>query len=174
MPRTSMAGLISRLRLVIGDPVGTPTFTDDELESALDAHRERHWDVLLEPVPPYPPYKEYAASVPYWEADEVLEAGGSVVVPSTSDRIAGRWSFASGMNPPVFLTGTSYDLEWAARDVLGWWLAKIKAQPSSFSADGISITRKTADDIMALLKELGGRGPGTLRNVRMTRSDVAP
>jgi len=47
--RSSMAGLITRLRAMIGDPGGlTPVWSDDELQNALDANRDdiRHMPLV--------------------------------------------------------------------------------------------------------------------------------
>ncbi len=54
-----------------------------------------------------------------WESDAALYANDySVLTPTASDLIQGRWTFAASQIPPVFATGQTYDLYAAAADVL--------------------------------------------------------
>ena len=147
MARASMAELIVRCRRMIADPAGgSAVFTDDELQEALDAHREDVRYLALTAAESIAPgggvtVLDYYADVGDWEADEQLVGPSfAVLAPATSDRLTGHWTFASSVLPPVYLTGKHYDLHGAAADILEAWAAKLKLA-FDFSEDGQSFKR---------------------------------
>ncbi|MBX6770878.1 MAG: hypothetical protein IRY83_04080 [Chloroflexi bacterium] len=143
-----MVELIARTRLLIGDPAGAEqTFTDDEVQAALDRYQTVVRYAPLHPEPtPLPTglveYRDYYAGLGDWEADEQLyDAAWTALTPVTSDRLTGHWTFASpGQNPPLFILGKVYDVYGAAADLLEQWAAKVK-QEFDFSTDGQSFQR---------------------------------
>lgn len=143
-----MAELISRVRLLIGDPAGAnQTFNDDEVQAALDRYQTvvRYAELRAEPTP-LPSgaveYRDYYAAVGDWEADEALyDAAWQQLTPTSSDRLTGHWTFASpGRNPPVYVVGKVYDIFGAAADLLELWSGKAKLE-FDFSADGQEFQR---------------------------------
>lgn len=152
--RTSMGVLITRLRLMVGDPLiaGTPptsTFTDDQMQDALDHHRTDVLQDLL--VPRYSiatngttQWLDYQARAGFWEDDVVIvNASWAAVTPTTSDELTGHWTFATSTLPPLRITGKTYDMYGAAVEILEAWSASIRAAGEivSFSEDGQSVTR---------------------------------
>ncbi|NOZ27968.1 MAG: hypothetical protein GXP39_07950 [Chloroflexi bacterium] len=139
MARTTMADLITRLRRLINDSGTSQTWTDDELQDFLDARRLDVRRARLRPETTWAAgtvtYTDYYADYGDWESDAVLEdADGDDLTPSSSDWLTGHWTFAD-QDPPVFITGKSYDLYAAAADVLEAWAAKV-ALEFDFDADG--------------------------------------
>lgn len=132
--RESCAGLISRLRDLIGDPAegATPTWNADQLQSALDRRRQVVRYLALTPAPTTLPggsveYLDYFAPYGDWQEDASLtDASGTVLTPSESDFETGHWAFAANTLPTVYLTGYTYDLYAAAADVLEKWAGKEK------------------------------------------------
>lgn len=174
--RASLATIISRLRLMVADPTGaSAVFTDDQLQDYLDARRTDHRYRQLELRPSYAPgggttYLEYYAGLGWWEADEQLVSGQyAVLSPATSDRVVGHWTFAASQNPPVLITGKTFDLNAAAADVLEAWAAKVKLD-FDFKADDQSFSR--SQKVKALM-ELAAtfRRKGSIRSAHMYRSD---
>ncbi|MFZ0324732.1 MAG: hypothetical protein WAN48_11445 [Actinomycetes bacterium] len=144
--RSSMTALVNRLRLLVGDPAGlTETFSFEQIQDALDAHRV---EVLQLPLTPRPSivngitsYREFYAPRGMWEADEVLvDSNYLTIAPSTSDRLVGHWTLATSKTPPVYITGKVYDLYGAAVDVLEQWAARFKAE-FDFATDSQTFAR---------------------------------
>lgn len=150
-----MAALITRVRLMVGDPLiaGTPptsTFTDDQVQDALDHHRTDVIQDLL--VARYSvasngnaQWLDYQATSGFWEDDVVIvDASWAAVTPTTSDEMTGHWTFATSKLPPLRITGKAYDLYGAAVEILEAWAGIVRAGEGeivSFSEDGQSFTR---------------------------------
>ena len=173
-----MADLISRLRQLVGDPVAPPappTWSDDELQGALDRHRSRWFDLDLTPEPDLTgDYKNWSANgLGNWEGGPAMGVGytirdgaQAVKTPSSHDLALGWWTFATSVGPPLFLTGYSYDLFGAAAEVLSWEAVKTGKQAiKSFDADGFRVQYESGT---AGLSELfasragGAQGWGTV------------
>jgi hypothetical protein len=159
--RTSMADLIIRVRELVGDPViaGTPstsTYTDQQLQDALDAHRTEVRNAPLRPLQTITAgivtYHDWFAPRGAWEASPVLTDGAyAVLTPSASDLIAGKWTFTATQGA-VLVTGACFDLYGAAVDVLLMTLQS-KSAEFDFSADGQSFSRsQQAAGIRALIE----------------------
>lgn len=154
MARSSMADLITRLRFMVGDPLiaGTPptsTFTNDQMQDALDHHRTDVIQDLLIPrrsvsTAGNAQWLDYQASG-FWEDDVVIvDATWTAVTPTTSDELTGHWTFAASKLPPLRITGKTYDLYGAAVEILEAWAGIVRAGEGeivSFSEDGQSFTR---------------------------------
>lgn len=143
--RAGMENLILRLRRLIGDVervvngvTVTEQYTDQELQDALDEQREQvhHLELRMEPTlgsPIY--YLTYYAPVGDWEEDVVLKNGAyTTVTPDTSDYIAGRWTFTTEPDYPIFLVGKTYDLYATAADTLERW-SSLKSDVFDFSSN---------------------------------------
>lgn len=176
MARASMADLITRLRRLINDPAGVnQTWTDDELQDFLDAHRLDVRHARLRPEPTWTgsgvTYTDYYADYGDWESDVVLEdASGNDLTPATSDLLTGHWTFTD-QDPPVYITGKTYDLYAAAAAVLEAWAARV-ALEFDFTADGASFRRsQKREALLALAAEYRRRARAN--RAVMVRSDVA-
>lgn len=130
--RTTMAGLVVRLRRMIADPASdSQVFSDDELLDALDVYQLVHRYERTQPVATIQPggvriYLDYYAYDGDWEADESLyDASFNVLTPATADRLVGHWKFPANTGLVVWITGKTYDLHAAAADVLESWAAKV-------------------------------------------------
>lgn len=155
--RETMADLIGRLRLLIGDPSGDDaTFSDEELQEFLDANRCERRYRLLEPAPTigqgggvlYTAYR--SAGVSDWEEDGALYASDySELIPATSDWRRGEWTFEQSQSPPVYIVGKTYDLAAAGADALEAWAAKLKAEYTVRTGDQ---TFERSDQAAAILR----------------------
>lgn len=130
--RLTLLPLIRRLRVLIGDTASGDCrqFEDLDLQDALDARRQFVQNEPLEAIPTLGGtvlYLTFQACLGDWETDAVLQdARYSALSPATSDYQAGRWTFATQPNYPVFLTGKTFDLYAAAADLLDAWAAAVK------------------------------------------------
>jgi len=175
--RVTMGDLLDRIRMLINDPVSAESvFEDQTLQQFLDAHRV---DVIQQPlqyvssVMPDGAVEVHAfyADVGNWEGGATItDAGGAVVVPDTEDAIAGRWDFADDTDPPLYITGSYYDLYAAAADALEARAGMVALQ-YDFSADGATYNRsQQMQALLALARQYRGMARPTV--VRMVRSDL--
>ena len=152
--RPSLASLISRVRTLIDDNASTKTFTDDEVQAALDNWRTDVRYLVLTPAETRTAsgveYRDYYAPVGDWESDVALYDGTyAVVTPATSDYQTGHWTFTNSTGPPVYLVGKTFDVYATAADLLESWAAKVKLA-FDFTADGASFSR--SQQVAALLQ----------------------
>jgi len=128
--RSSMTDLIARMRVMTGD-TGTPVFSDQAIQDALDERRTDVVEAELRYRPSFTDpglvvFHDFFAPRRPWEASVVLvDTGGHVLTPSTGDLIAAHWTFASGQGVPVYITGSFYDLWGTAASILEQWAAKV-------------------------------------------------
>lgn len=167
MSRTAMAVLITRLRFMVGDPLiaGTPptsTFTDDQMQDALDHHRtDVIQDLLVARMSVgaggIQQWLDYQARSGFWEDDVVIvDALWAAVTPTTSDEMTGHWTFAASKLPPLRITGKTYDLYGAAVEILEAWAGIVRAGDGeiiSFAEDGQTFTRAPRSAGLATLAE---------------------
>ena len=145
MARSSMAALITRVRVLINDPSGSSqTFDDDTIQSVMDEGRE---DVVNRALIGKPTFT--GGSIQYlnyygdtgWEDDYVLKQYLTVTVtPSSVEPIAGHFVFSTTTLPPVYITGKVHDVYRVAADLLERWAAKV-ALDFDFTSDSQSFRR---------------------------------
>lgn len=148
--RPSMAPLIERVRLLVGDPAGgEETFSPEEIQDALDRERSDVRYEELSYLETYAPgatsYLDYQACDGDWETDAVITDGSyNTVTPDTQDWSIGRFTFVASRTPPLYITGRRYDVNAAAIEVARAWLAKIKDQfDFSTESDSFNLDQKT-------------------------------
>lgn len=147
--RTSMAALITRIRVLINDPSGgSQIFDDQTIQDVLDESRTDMRNVQLRAEPTYVgntiSYLDYYSDLGGWEDDFVLKQYLiTVVTPATSEPIVGHWTFATTTLPGVYITGKLYDVYRAAADLLERWSAKW-VLAYAFTSDGQSFQRQQA------------------------------
>jgi len=130
MPRSSMAALITRTRLLINDPSGAgQVFDDQTIQDILDACRSDviNWRMIWRPT--YQngvvQFLNYYIELGDWEDDVSFTQNLlTTVTPTTSEPIAGHWFFSTSTYPEVYITGKTYDVYKAAADLLERWSAK--------------------------------------------------
>jgi len=145
MARTTLATLITQLRLLVNDPAGeSQVWSDAELQNFLDVNRVDVRHAALRPETTWAggitTYTDYYADYGMWESDVVLEDGeGNDLTPLSSNLIVGHWEF-DDQDPPIYVTGKIFDLWAAAADVLEAWAMKV-ALEFDFAADGGQFNR---------------------------------
>lgn len=174
--RASMATLIARVRQMINDTSGSPTFQDQEIQDVLDQSRMDIYNTPLKSEPTFSgidiQYLNYFSDVGGWEDDYVLKQYlTTLVTPSSAEPIAGRFAFAQNVFPPVYITGKIYDVFRAAADLLDRMAAK-HVLCYSFSSDGQSFQRGTVPTALQALARTY-RMQQRPRAITMRRSDIA-
>lgn len=146
--RASMSDLITRTRLMIGDPTGSSSvFMDQEVQDVLDERRTDIVEAQLSFRPttvtggPVVQYRDYWAPFGSWEDSvSLMDATISIVTPDTADLIRGHWAFSAGHLPPIFISGSFYDLYGSAASLLERWAAKV-TQEFDFTVDNQQFRR---------------------------------
>lgn len=138
--RATMTGLITLVRGLINDPVGSSQqYTDEAIEDQLDLAREYHHISALTALPePAGTQLKFKSEHRYWESDVTLsDPAGTVLTPASSDPISGYFVFGSTQSA-VYATGFTYDVYAAAAELLTLWAGRIEQDVLKFSADGSS------------------------------------
>ena len=196
--RGSMSAIITRTRLLIGDPAGgSQQFADQDIQDTLDQVRD---DVAYELLTARPSivnaastnntptiiWADYYSQYHWWETDLIIEGNtpnvGSwlVLTPLASDYITGHWQFeltpftngtAPGQYPPVWIAyGKTYDVYLAASELLEYWSASLRSTVYDFSQDGFSAKRSQIVDGKLRLAELY-KQRARVRVARVRRDD---
>lgn len=178
--RVGMLEIVDQVRLLIGDPVTDQVFSNEEIQTVLDAWRTDVFYMALTSQPTIAPggatsYLTWVAGVGWWEAFETLTDGSyNVLAAATADRQRGVWTFAASQTTGVKVTGAYYDIYNAAADLTEMWMSKLKLE-FDFSADNAEYKRsQKMTALRALAIRLRGLGSdGGVRIAQMVREDVA-
>lgn len=179
MARPTMAAIIAQVRLLVGDPASSQqTWSDDELQTFLDAHRQDYYYLPLTPIPTYTSttttwLKWYTVANGWWEDGVVLQdADYDTLTTSAEDLQSGIWTFPVTQSA-VLLTGSAHDVHMAAADVCDAWIGKLRLA-FDFTADGATFHRsQMITNLQAIAQRLRASGAnGGVRMAQMTRSDV--
>ncbi|HLZ64390.1 MAG TPA: hypothetical protein VKR06_46260 [Ktedonosporobacter sp.] len=174
--RSTMAALISRVRLLINDPLSTSMqFLDQDIQDVLDEGRS---DIVNMPLIPKPTftgstiqYLNYYSQLGGWEDDYVLKQFlVTVVTPSAVEPIAGHFQFAATTLPPVYITGKLFDVYRTAADLLERWSARWVLS-YSVTVDGQSLQRAQAATALQTLAK-SYRMKQRAGVIAATRSDI--
>jgi len=175
---------VTRVRELVFD-TGTPTWTNDQIAAALDAHRVSHTNEKLRSEQVLLPtgvklYREHFSEFTNWESSAVLrDATGATLTPTAgaglTDYLIGYFYFSAGQNPPVYIDGKTYDVYAAAADILEDWAAVAKDE-FDFTSAGATYGKKAAakgqvfTQYEALIKRY--RAMSQPRVVRLVRGDT--
>src|SRR6266567_9019686 len=174
--RNSMAALILRVRDMINDPQGaSQVWSDQQIQDTMDESRVDYGNEALQAVPSFSgatiQYLDYYHDLGGWEDGMVLKQYlTQVVTPTTSEPIAGHWSFSTSKLPPIYITGSLHDIYRAAADLLERWAAKWVLS-YGFSSDGQSFQRQQAAQMLQALAKTY-RMKQRPRMIIATRSDL--
>jgi len=178
--RSTMAELITEMRLMVHDPSGdTALFSDQEIQDALDQNAYQSEYEQMVPISKVAPggvtvYKKFVAQHAYWESDVELVSGDyAVLTPTSSDLKSGTWLFESSQNLPVLIYGVWYDMHGTAGELWGLKAGKCAEQfDSGINGDSYALHQKY-DQAIAESKRhriYSQKGCGV---THLRRSDVA-
>jgi hypothetical protein len=174
--RSTMASIITRVRLLINDTAGASQIFDDQnIQNVLDDSRLDISNAALQPYVSFsggtPVYLDYYHNLGSWEDNVVLKQFLTVLVtPSASEPIAGHWSFAATTLPPVYITGSTHDIYRAAADLLERWAARLVLE-FDFTSDGQSFHRSQAATALQNLAKTYRRKQRPT-SIAMVRDDI--
>lgn len=159
MSRPTMLRLINRVRLLIADPASeSQTWTDDEIEAALDRNRAEARYAQLREIETIAAggavtYKIFSADTGDLEEDvSLVDNGFNALTPATADYAIGRFEFTTEPARPVMMTGFYYDCYGAAIEVIEHWIAKLKGS-IDLKVDGLDLKRSQKVEHLAALAD---------------------
>lgn len=176
--RTSLADLITEVRSLVADPYGA-TFTDDQVQTALDARRtERRW-VPLRPVQSFVPgggiyFYDFYSDAAYWEADvQLQDMSYTTITADLSELFVGHWHFnVQPQGIGVRATGKTFDVHGSAADLLDRWAAQVMLDfDFTSNADQYRRSQKHAQIVKMAAEQ---RKLALPLNVRLVQSDAMP
>jgi hypothetical protein len=174
--RSTMANLISRVRILINDSAPNQTFSDNIIQDCLDEGRVDVLNYPLKGVPTFVnatiSYLDYFSEVGGgWEEDYVFKQYLTIpVIPASFEPIVGRFHFATSLLPTVYISGKLYDCYRAAADLLERQAAKWSLS-YDFSSDGASFHRGQAtSNLLTLAKQY--RMKQRAVSISVNRSDI--
>ena len=174
--RSTMAGLIARVRVLINDTSqASQIFSDQTIQDVMDESRMDYRNEVLIPKPTFSgsqiQYLDYWHALGSWEDGMVLKQYLiNIVTPATAEPIAAHWTFSSTTLPPVYLTGSLHDVYRAAADLLerqaAQWMLRY-----SVTVDGQTLQRSQAlPMILNLAKTF--RMKQRSGTIHLTRTDI--
>lgn len=179
--RASMGYIITFVRELINDTSGTPKWTDQQIQDRLDLNRlDLYGDDLKSgntlDTDGTIDYKDFFARLPMWETDYVIQKlGGVVVTPDTAEPLIGKFHFNTHQEEPLVITGKVYNVYGVASTLITMWIAEIRSQIQSWSADGTTIQRigqvKNMQDLAAKYYAMSW-GWGNSTQVKLVRKDL--
>jgi hypothetical protein len=179
--RTTLADLITRVRVLIGDNGTTKQFTDDEVQTVLDYYQEVviHETMSYKGTPSSTgtTYLNYFSRTNY-EEDATLQDPVYATVTAGDDDvfdyINGRYVFAATQTPNLYISGKRFDVNAAAADLAEQWIAYLKTDAIDFKAGSSSFALsqkiKNLTDLVARLRANSEQGGANV--IRMVRSDM--
>ncbi len=178
--RTSLAAILTQLRLLIDDPAGaSQMFTDDQLQIVLDQHAVQASYETLSPIENIASggaveYKKFISEHKFWEADAALVDGNyTTLTPTSSDYLAAKWTFSTSQNLPVLIYGQWFDINAAAAEA---WELKAAAYANEYDSnvDGgsYSLSQKK-DAALQMAAQFRSKSLGSSGNISLRRNDVA-
>lgn len=182
MARTALADVIAFTRKLVNDQTSS-TWTDDDVQEALDRYRVELRYVALSEVPTMSGsdtvYRTF--DVPddyrYLETDaEVFDNSFGDLSASVSsvDYTAGRWEMSTDVDRPVYVLGWSHDPYGAAADLLEERLAAL-AEAYDIRLGPDSFSRSQMREFYVQMVEryrARSRWMGTAETMTMVRPDV--
>jgi hypothetical protein len=185
--RSSMLALITRVSGLIDD-ASNATFTQQEVQDALDETRITHVYLLLQPVPLFSGGWRYTAFVSPngggWESDYTLVDSGYASITAASAELTdeGRWEIAANgglytADRVARLSGKQYDIYRAAAELLDTWASTLKLQYDlQTGGSGLGRHRSPLAQKYAQVAATAAamRRRSRIKSARMVRRDITP
>lgn len=176
--RAGMGDLIDYVARLIDDESLTH-HSQEEIQDALDQHRAeaRYVDVI--PVKTIAEggavtYLTYTAprGLTHWDGDgALLDYNYAALTPSSSDWMAGRWTFSSEPTQPVRLLGFTYDVYMTAADLLDVRASMLSEDLQSFSGQGGAFTYAAKSPSLRSQAK-AYRAKARVQSINLIRDDV--
>ncbi len=146
--RPSMTYIIAFVRDLINDPSGVNShFTDQQIQDRLDLNRLDLYNSCLKSQDTLTTdgrieWHDFFARLPVWETDYVIQqSDGDLAVPDVAEPLIGKFHYNDNQIQPLSIIGKVYNVYGVAGTLMTMWIAEIRSQVVSWTADGTTITR---------------------------------
>lgn len=180
--RPSMNYIITFCRELINDPAGaSQQYTDQQIQDRLDLNRLDLYASELKPADTLASdgtidWLDWFARLPFWETDYLIQkVDGATNMPDSAEPLIGKFHYNTNQFQPLVITGRVYNVYGVAATLVTMWIAEIRSQIQSWSADGTSIQRigqvKNMQDLAAKYAAMAW-GWGNSTQVKLVRKDL--
>lgn len=147
--RPTMAYIIQFVRELLNDVDSSNyQFTDQQIQDRLDLQRLDLYRSPLHQVDTlntsgYIEWHDFFCRYGFLETDYVIQlTSGPVVTPDVTEPLIGKFHWiANQATPPRVLTGKVYNVYGVGATLMDMWVADIRSQISSWTADGTTVQR---------------------------------
>lgn len=179
--RASMGYIITFVRELINDTSATPKFSDQQIQDRLDLNRlDLYADCLKSPgildTDGTIDWKEFYARLPFWETDYYIQKIDGTLNPEDSaEPLIGKFIYNTHQEQPLIITGKVYNVYGVASTLMTMWIAEVRSQIQSWSADGTTVQRigqvRNMQDLANQYAKLAW-GWGRSTQVKLVRKDL--
>ncbi len=180
--RPSMSYLITFVRDLINDTAGaSQQFTDQQIQDRLDLNR---LDVYIEDLREVDTltssgtieWHDFFSRLPFWETDYLIQQlDGDTSTPNTAEPLIGKFHYNTHQAEPLVITGKVYNVYGVAATMMTMWVAEIRSQVTSWTADGTTVQRtgqiRTMQDLASKYYAMAW-GWGGSTQVKLVRKDL--
>ncbi len=146
--RPTMSYLITFVRELINDPAGaSQQYTDQQIQDRLDLNRLDLYASELKPADTLATdgtidWLDWYARLPFWETDyQIQEIDGTNLTANVAEPLIGKFHFNTSQDSPLVITGKVYNVYGVAATLMTMWIAEVRAQVQSWTADGTTVQR---------------------------------
>lgn len=178
--RSSMSYIISFVRELIQDPDAVQ-FTDQQIQDRLDLNRMDLYNDTLSPQDTVTSigtieYHDWFSRYSFWETDYLIQKlNGPTATPDVAEPLIGKFHYTANQLQPLIITGKAYNVYGVASTVLYMWVATLRSQITSWTADGTTVQRtgqiKTMNDLAAKYASMAW-GWGNSTQIKLVRKDL--
>lgn len=147
--RTTMAYLIQFVRDLLNDLDPTNyKFSDQQIQDKLDLAR---LDLYMSPLHVvdqlaangFIEWHDFFCRLPFVENDFTIQlTSGPFVTPDVAETLIGKFHFnANQTMPSMYINGKVYNVYGVGATLMDMWVADIRSQISSWTADGTTVQR---------------------------------
>lgn len=146
--RPSMSYIITFVRDLVNDnPGASQQFTDQQIQDRLDLNRLDLYNSDLKSQDTITTdgtveWHDFFARLPMWETDYVIQQiDGDLATPDVAEPLIGKFHYTAHQDEPLMITGKVYNVYGVAATLMTMWIAEIRSQVMSWTADGTTVTR---------------------------------
>ncbi len=180
--RPSMSYLITFVRDLLNDPAGAAQkYTDQQIQDRLDLNRlDLYMSDLVEQDTLTSSgaieWHDFYARLPFWETDYLIQKlTGATATADVAEPLIGKFHYNAHQAQPLVITGKIYNVYRVAATMMTMWIAEIRAQIQTWTADGTTVQRigqvKNMESLANKYYELSW-GWGGSTQIKLVRRDL--
>lgn len=180
--RPEMQYIIDFVRTLINDPSGaSEQFSDQYIQDRLDMGRLDIYQECLRNADTRTStgtieWHDFFSKYAFWEEDFLIqEVNGVTNMPDSEELLVGKFHYNAHQSVPLIITGKVYNVYGVASRLLTSWIATIRGQITSWTADGTTIQRiGQIRDMRALSSDYASMawGWGNSTQIKLVRKDL--